>query len=196
MTALRSLLVVLLIAGCGSTAPAPVTAPPPAAAGGAPCLPGPPLVATTVHQQLERFSASVGTWDGRSPLPRGRFGACRVVDGKVIDPAGGVVADLGCGIGVRQRGIVDHLGLQIGDAGADVLAREPNAAARLVCMIGPRTDCWFRQPDDNGEPRATYTLTDPLPPPEGAPITVHGIDAVAVLRARRIERFHMTVYCH
>lgn len=198
MTGSRSLLVGLLIAGCGSSPP--VAEPEPAVAvpvaGGAPCFPGPPLVATTVHQQLERFSASIGNWDGRAPLPRGRFGDCRVVDGKVIDAAGDVVAELGCGIGVWQPGIVDDLGLQIGAAGADILAREPNAAARLVCMIGARTDCWFRDPDDNGEPRATYTLTDPLPAPEGSPVSVQGADAVAVLRARRVERFHMTVYCH
>jgi hypothetical protein len=198
----RAIVLVMLCACGAAEAPEPVepvavvetepeTKPEPPAQS-APCFAGPPLVATSVYYDLERFSASLHMYDGTSPLPTGDYGTCSVRDAEVYDAEGRSVAMLGCGILVKRRGIVDHIGLQIGASGQQVIDRHPGAEKRIVCMAaGEQTECWFRSARDYEEPQATYTIDVPL----GAQ-SLEGAAAIEVLAAATVTRFHMTIYCH
>lgn len=175
-----------------AVAPAPERAPAAIGEPRTPCFDGPPLVASTVYRDLERFSASMHIYDGTSPLPAGEYGTCAVRDAELYDSAGASVATLGCGILVKRPGLVDHVGLQVGSPGQLAVERHPNAADRIACVAaGEQTNCWFRDIRDYVEPVATYTVDAPL----GAD-SATGDDAIAILAAHDIAKFHMTIYCH
>lgn len=195
-----------LVTACGSAsapldppAAAPIepprAAPEPDAAtgpGGAPCFDGPPLVASTVYRDLERYSSSPDFWDGRSPMPRRQYGSCTVEEAVIRRADGREVAQLTCGIRVQEPGLLDHLGLQVGAPGRQVIERSPKAADRLVCVAaGDRGHCWVRPQYDAGEPVARYTVL-------GAPESelLEGAAAVDYFAPRAIESFRMTIYCH
>jgi len=155
-----------------------------------PCFPGPPLVASSIYSQLQRYSQNMQVND--KPLPSGTFGSCRIDKAIIYAANGSKVAELGCGLLVRTPGVVDFVGAQVGTRAQVVIDRHPQAAQRIVCVSGRgESRCWFRTKDDNEQPATRYTVPGTLPGD-----MLRGAPALAFFAKRNIVRFHTTMYCH
>lgn len=158
------------------------------------CFDGPPLVASTVLAHLERYSKSVAYWDGKTPLPRTTYGRCKVKDATLLDPKGRRIARLHCGMTIERRGLVDHLGLQVGDSGARVIERSrPAPGDRMICTgyTGGSRCGYVAKNGDELRP-GSYIVERELA--DGVQLT--GAKAEAFLRGQRIDRLFITGGCH
>lgn len=156
------------------------------------CFPGPPSIASTVYQQLWKYSSSMDAWDGSGPLPSTTYGSCNVKDSKIYDARGKTIAHLHCGLEVNAKGIVDHLGLSVGDKGKSVLDRNiENGEVACISYFGG-SRCNVEPQFDHDEPIATYIVAQRLPEGE----ILRGKKARAFFGRQRIKSFTMTMNCH
>lgn len=103
------------------------------------------------------------------------------------------MAQLNCGIEVMRRGLVDHLGLQVGATGKQVIERTHALGGGLVCTPwGQGVGCFFEPAGQEEQPIARYLVPKSLP--SGA--VLRGEAAERFFARQRIRSFHMTVYCH
>lgn len=158
----------------------------------APCFDGPPLPAALVWHHLRHFSASQDFWDGKSPLPETTYGRCKVKDAAVFDSRGRRLARLHCGITVERRGLTDHLGLEVGATGEQVIERTRPEREDLVCTGYTGGSRCYYQPKSGGEPRARYIVGRPLK----KDAVLRGDAAERFFRAQRIKKIVVTMICH
>ncbi len=148
------------------------------------------LVASAVHRDLHLHAVFVGTPE--APPPE-RYGTCTVGAGTVRDDSGTLVADLSCGITVHVKGIVDHLGFEVGAPGRDIAKAYPNEEAVCREDWGGFVRCWF-QPDD-GLPPAHYIFKGTL---RDATLQhpARGKRARTFVRTHRVRRVVQRMHCH
>lgn len=203
---LAKVLPLVLVVACGApdvrrasppTAPrgaAPAT--PVASPSTTPCFPGPPLAALDVYHRLEKYAWSLyaSAEDEERVPPATTFGSC-TVDRNVVRAADGtVVAELGCGVRVLSRGILDDLGLQLGAHGQDVLDRKPKPVPPLVCTAnGPsQVRCHFERPEDSDTDASWYVLAGSL----GDADVLEGERAVRWFSTATVVEIEVSVWCH
>lgn len=156
------------------------------------CFDGPPLVAGNVWYHLRHFSASQDFWDGESPLPEGRYGRCAVKGGMLFDPRGRRLAKLHCGIEVERRGLIDHLGLEVGALGKQVIERTRPENEELVCTgYTGGSRCYYHS-DRGHEPPARYIVGRTL----AGGAVLRGKAAERFFRDQRIKTIFVTMSCH
>lgn len=190
------------VAGCASHAARPTShAAHATARATTPCQPDrPPLDAEQVFHQLEQYSAYDHAWRD-DETPSGTFGTCTIDRGVIRDRAGVEIAELHCGITVKAPGWIDHLGLQVGARGQDVIDRE-RAHGDLVCVSdGPeRSRCWFSGAGDDEQLTEAdqYTVDGDVMAAAGAgdASEVTGAPALAFFAPRTIVELTRRVYCH
>ena len=157
------------------------------------CYDGPPLVAANVSYHLRAYSASMDFWDGKSPLPKTTYGRCKVREATLFDPRGRRLAKLHCGMTVERKGLTDHLGLEVGALGKQVLERSrPQKHETFSCTSytgGSR--CWY-QSSRGHEPRTSYILRRKLK----RSVALKGADAERFFRGQRIAKIFVTGNCH
>jgi hypothetical protein len=163
-----------------------------AAPSATPCLPGPPLLATDLYQRLEKHAWSLYASEDEPPPPPSKLGSCTVERNVIRAADGAVVAELGCGVRVLQRGIRDDLGLEIGALGRDVLARKPRPVPALTCIPnGPdQARCAFERAPDKDVDSSWYVVAGKLDE------TVTGDAAIAFFAPRTLVELDVSVWCH
>ncbi len=194
-------LVVIALAGCSSAGPPPVTSTTVARPNAAiqptenPCFPtATPIRAIDMWHTLEKYSWSVYLQEGEPTPPPTTYGSCNVNLNKVTAADGHLVAELGCGVRVLGRGIVDPMGLQIGAAGKDVLDRWPHRGQPLTCMAnGPdQVRCRFDLSEAAGDDEHSYFVV------AGSlgEAVLTGEAAVAYFAPRPLVELDVSVWCH
>jgi hypothetical protein len=183
------------LAACGSTVSAPKPAPVAAAiptSTTTPCFGGAPLPATKMWRDLEKYSWSLYAGEESAP-PKGTYGSCTVERNIVRDRSGAVVAELGCGVRVLQRGILDDLGLQIGATGQEVLDRKRRPVPPLTCTAnGPdQVRCSFGRDPDTDHDASWYVVAGTL---DKEVITAD--EARSYFARRQIVEVDVSIWCH
>lgn len=144
------------------------------------------LVGAEVWRDLQPYAISMSS---ETP-PSGRYGTCTIADGQLRDARGTLIAELHCGITVYVRGIIDHLGYEIGARGADIAAEY--ATAPTICWADgdKHTRCWF----ETGEETSHYTFAGTPAMPEHGPL--RDPDARGFVTSRTVARFTVRMSCH
>jgi hypothetical protein len=186
-------LLVVALAACGHAAPPAPSPPIPAVATDNPCFAGkPPIKASEMYTALEKYAWSLYQSEAEPPPPPTTYGSCKVDRNKVTSADGALVAELGCGVRVVKRGIVDGLGLQLGARGQDVIDRK-RATTPLSCFAnGPDTvRCRWERADGSDTDDDWYVVAGSL---GEDPLT--GEPALAYFRSRTIVELDVSVWCH
>ncbi|MEO8702426.1 MAG: hypothetical protein ABI867_20450 [Kofleriaceae bacterium] len=168
----------------------------PAAA--APCFPATtkPLVAAEIVKRLSKYMGSMyeGESDPAVKPPSTTFGSCKVVRNAITDRDGSLVAELGCGMRVVKRGIVDGRGVQVGSLGKDVLAKKTgevrcvsNGPGQVRCHVAVSASPTSVDADGDA-----YVVAGDL----GDEEVVTGAAARAFLAPRRLVELHVNFWCH
>jgi hypothetical protein len=194
-------LIVLSLLGCGATPTAP-KAPVPNTSVKAPVTPTenpcfankPAIVAAEMWKTLEKYSWSVYLSEEEQAPPPTTFGSCKVERNKVTSN-GTLVAELGCGVRVLSRGILDDLGLQIGARGQDVLDRKPKPVPGLACMAnGPdQVRCHFDRAEDSDLDASWYVVSGKLGKDDDA---LTGNAAREFFASRTLIELDVSIWCH
>lgn len=191
-------LVFVALAACShAAAPAAPTAHPappvPTAATENPCFAHqPPIKATAMHEALEKYAWSLYLSEDEPAPPPTTYGTCTVDRNKVTAANGTPVAELGCGVRVLTRGIVDDLGLQIGATGTDVISRK-HATTALTCFPNgiESSRCRFERAEENDTDDDFYVVAGYV---GDEPVT--GDAALAFFRSKTILEVDVSVWCH
>lgn len=188
---MKAAIVVLLVACGGGGSPGPVApAPKPPTA---PCFADRALLtAREVYDANRQHALGIGSVED-PPTPASMYGTCRAEAGKITDAGGALVAEVGCGVRIVQRGITDELGLQIGVRGADVLAAKPKPHTELRCYASGPTQIWceFERAEDQDTDGTSYIVDGTIT--EDALV---GDAALAYFSPREVVEIHYSAWCH